>query len=205
RLADENDGRLISPMPSTPLATGHSFAFLSLMGSVLADRDVRFVVVGATGWLGQATLDLLHSALGPQFAARVVAFGSYGREIKLRGGRRVGIHPLDNLVNLPAEKRYVFLHYAFLARDKVATHSHDDYVAGNAAITDAVSRAVVARKTIGLFIPSSGAVYRKDGKLDDDIGANPYGVLQLRDEARFAQIAVQERLPLAMLAVFNFS
>jgi nucleoside-diphosphate-sugar epimerase len=117
----------------------------------------------------------------------------------------VRIHALDSLGNLSAEKRYVFLHYAFLTRGKVATYSHDDYVAGNAAITCAVSRTIATRKTIGLFIPSSGAVYRKDGTLDDDIVANPYGVLKLRDEAHFARLTAQQDIPFAVMRVFNLA
>jgi nucleoside-diphosphate-sugar epimerase len=182
-----------------------SFVFPRLMGSVLADPDVCFAVVGATGWLGQATLDVLDTALGPQFAERVIAFGSHAREIKLRAGRTIRIHALDNLGNLPGDKRYVFLHYAFLTRGKVATYSHDDYVAGNAAITSVVSQTIEARKTIGLFIPSSGAVYCKDGTLDDNIAANPYGVLKLRDEAFFAQLAEQLGIPFAIMRVFNLA
>jgi len=84
-------------------------------------------------------------------------------------------------------------------------HSHDDYVAGNAAITGVVSRTIAARKTIGLFIPSSGAVYRKDGTIDDNITANPYGNLKLRDEAHFAQLAGQEGIPLAIARIFNLA
>jgi nucleoside-diphosphate-sugar epimerase len=179
--------------------------FPRLAGPILADPDVCFAVVGATGWLGRATLDILDSVLGPQFAQRVIAFGSRGREIKLRTGRTVRICPLDNLGNLPGEKCYVFLHYAFLTRDKVSTYSHDDYVAGNAAITDAVTRAIAARKTIGLFIPSSGAVYRTDGTLNDDIAANPYGALKLRDEAHFGQIAAQLGISLAITRIFTLS
>jgi nucleoside-diphosphate-sugar epimerase len=183
----------------------HSLVFPRLMESMLLDRDICFVVVGATGWLGQATLDVLDATLGLQMAGRVIAFGSRSRDIKLRAGRTVRIHPLDDLVNLAANKRYVFLHYAFLTRGQVATYNHDDYIAGNAAITDAVSRTIAARKTIGLFIPSSGAVYRKDGTLDDDITANPYGALKLRDEAHFAQLAGQEGIPLAIFRVFNLA
>src|SRR5262249_1649650 len=123
----------------------------------------------------------------------------------LRTGRNVHIHALDNLVNLADEKRYVFLHYAFLTRDKVATYSHDDYIAGNAAITGAVSRMITSRKTIGLFIPSSGAVYRRGRTIDDDIVANPYGVLKLRDEEHFAQLAAQQGIPLAIVRVFNLA
>src|SRR5262249_52115792 len=134
------------PMPNSPAAQGHSFAFRRLMGSALVDRDVCFAVIGATGWLGQATLDMLDSALGPKASERVLAFGSRGREIKLRAGRSVSVHALDNLDHLADDKRYIFLHYAFLTRAKVAMYSHDDYVAGNAAITDAVSRTVAERK-----------------------------------------------------------
>jgi nucleoside-diphosphate-sugar epimerase len=189
----------------------HSLVFPRLMEPVLADRDICFVVVGATGWLGQATLDVLDATLGLQMAERTIAFGSRDREIKLRAGRTVHIHRLDNLFNLATNKRYVFLHYAFprlhyaSPREKVATYNHDDYIAGNAAITDAVSRTIAARKTIGLFIPSSGAVYRKDGTLYDDITANPYGALKLRDEAHFAQLAAQEGIPLAIFRVFNLA
>jgi nucleoside-diphosphate-sugar epimerase len=175
------------------------------MESILLDRDICFAVVGATGWLGQATLDVLDATLGPQMAGRVVAFGSRSRDIKLRSGRTVRIHPLDDLVNLAANRRYVFLHYAFITRGQVATYSHDDYIAGNAAIADAVSRTIAARKTIGLFIPSSGAVYRKDRTLDDDITVNPYGALKLRDEAHFAQLAGQEGIPLAIFRIFNLA
>jgi nucleoside-diphosphate-sugar epimerase len=191
------------PMPNSPAAQGHSFAFQSLMGSALVDRDVCFAVTGATGWLGMATLDVLDIALGPRAGERVIAFGSRGREIKLRAGRSVRVHALDNLDHLANDKRYIFLHYGFLTRAKVAKYSHDDYIAGNAAITDAVSRTVSARKTIGLFVPSTGAVYRKDGTLDDDITANPYGVLKLRDEAHFAQIAAQLGISLTMVRIFN--
>ena len=192
-------------MPNLPAAQGHSFTFRRMMDSALLHPDVCFVVVGATGWVGMATLDILDTTLGPQMAERVIAFGSRDREIKLRSGRTVHIHALANLVNLAATKRYICLHYAFLTSGKVATFSHDDYIAGNAEITDAVSRTITARKTIGLFIPSSGAVYHKDGTLDGDISANPYGALKLRDEAHFAQLAAQEGIPLAIFRIFNLA
>jgi nucleoside-diphosphate-sugar epimerase len=193
------------PMQILPTPPVHSFVFRRLLASVLADRDVCFVILGATGWLGRATLDMLDAALGPQLTGRVIAFGSRGREIELRAGRNVRIHALDNLVNLADQKRYVFLHYAFLTRGKVASCGYGDYIAANEAITHAVSRTITARKTIGLFIPSSGAVYRKDGRLDDDMAANPYGVLKSRDEARFGQLAAQHGIPLAILRVFNLA
>ena len=175
------------------------------MGSALADRDVCFAVTGATSWLGRATLDMLDSALGPKASDRVYAFSSRSREIKLRAGRSVRVHALNNLDHLANDKRYIFLHYAFLTRARVAMYSHDDYIAGNAAITDTVSRTVAERKTIGLFVPSTGAVYRKDGTLDDNITANPYGVLKLRDEAHFARIAAQLGISLTMVRIFNLA
>ena len=119
----------MQPMPDTSVLQGHSFTFRRIMGSALVNRDVCFAVVGATGWLGRATLDMLDSALRPHASERVIAFGQRGREIKLRAGRTVRIHAIDNLGNLVNNKRYVFLHYAFLTRGKVARYSHDDYIA----------------------------------------------------------------------------
>jgi len=179
--------------------------FQRRMRSALTDRNVYFVVVGATGWLGMATLDILDTVFGPKTDQRTIAFGSRAREIKLRTGRSVHIHALDDLVNLADDKRYIFLHYAFLTRDKVATSNLDDYIAGNKAITNAVSRALATRKTIGLFIPSSGAVYRKDRTFDDNIAANPYGILKLRDEAHFGQLAAQQGVPLTILRIFSLA
>ena len=49
----------------------------------------RVVIVGAGGWIGKATLELLADALGDRFSGRVAAFGSSDRELDLGNGQPV--------------------------------------------------------------------------------------------------------------------
>ncbi|MBV9955965.1 MAG: NAD(P)-dependent oxidoreductase [Pseudolabrys sp.] len=171
----------------------------------LADPDLHFAVIGAGGWLGHATLDLLGTALGDAAPQRLHAFGSYSRDIALRGGRPFPVRKLESLNELPRGKRHVLLHYAFLTKDKVATHTPAEFISGNRAISDAVADALRGRDIAGLFLPSSGAVYRKDRTLDSDLEANPYGVLKVQDEVRFTQLSEQHGFPLALVRVFNLA
>jgi len=52
-------------------------------------------------------------------------------------------------------------------------------------------------------VPSSGALYRKDGAPGHDLAGNPYGALELEDEQRFTDLAPQGGLPAAIFRVFN--
>ncbi len=171
----------------------------------LAESGVRVAVVGAGGWMGLASLDLLHGLLGPAaFAERVVAFGSRRRGLALRGGLHVDQRPLGDLANLPPQPTIV-LHLAFLTQEKAKTMSEAEYVAANGAISRLVREALDPIGAHGVFVPSSGAVYRVD-----DPAAQPsmrlYGRLKLADEAMFADWANEGDGRRAVIArVFNLS
>ena len=164
----------------------------------------RFVVTGASGWLGMATLDLLHGALGAQAAQRVLAFGSAARELRLRDGWRVQQQPLAALNELPAAPT-LLLHYAFLTRDRVAGMPLGDYVSANRALSAQVAQACARLGVGGALVLSSGAVYAADGTPAHDLQANPYGVLKLEDEAHFAHWAEAAGATLVLPRLFNLS
>jgi nucleoside-diphosphate-sugar epimerase len=171
----------------------------------LAESDVRVVVVGAGGWMGLATLELLHRLLGPAaFDERVVAFGSRRRELALRGGFRVEQRPLDELAALPRHPTIV-LHLAFLTQEKAKAMSEADYVAANTAISSRVRDALDRIGASGVFVPSSGAVYRVDDPAAQ-ASMRLYGRLKLEDEAMFADWAERGEGRRAVIArVFNLS
>jgi nucleoside-diphosphate-sugar epimerase len=171
----------------------------------LVESDVRVVVVGAGGWLGLATLELLWRLLGPAvFGERVVAFGSQARELALRGGLRVEQRPLDELAALPPQPTIV-LHLAFLTQEKAKAMSEADYVAANTAISRRVHDALDPIGAVGVFVPSSGAVYMVDDP-SAQASMRLYGRLKLADEAMFADWAERGEGRRAVVArVFNLS
>ena len=168
----------------------------------LRDGEARVVVVGAGGWLGLATLELLHGLFGAGFVSRVACFGSDDRRLLLRGGFAVEQRSLARLAGLPARPSLV-LHLAFLTQEKARTMPTPDYVAANRAISKRVLEALGKVGADRLFLPSSGAVYG----VDDGVEASKqiYGRLKLEDEARFARWAVETGGKAVTARVFNLS
>ena len=155
----------------------------------------RYVVTGASGWIGRAALELLHDRLGPEaFGRDVVAFGSAHRALTIHPGLTVVQHPLADIAALP-ERDTILLHAAFLTRDRAETMTAADYTRGNRAIREAV---LAALKPIGVraaIVPSSGAVYA-----DGDGPLARYGALKREDEDAFAVAG-----PSVIPRVFNLS
>jgi nucleoside-diphosphate-sugar epimerase len=172
--------------------------------AALKAGDQRIIVVGAGGWLGLATLELLHRLLGPQaFAARVVAFGSSARLLELRDGLTVAQRPLSGLADLPSAPSWV-LHLAFLTQEKAKAMSEEAYVAANRAISGQVLDALSRIGAEGVFVPSSGAVYMADDP-NAEASIRLYGRLKLDDEAAFSAWADARGKRAVIARVFNVS
>lgn len=171
---------------------------------LLRQGDAAVIVTGAGGWLGQATLDMLDGCFGEALASRVYAFGSSERMLTLRSGRALLCRPLSALAELP-QRRYFIMHYAFLTKDKVGDMPLETFVSRNEAIAALVAQTAVRLKAAGLFVPSSGAVYRADRSMDDDLERNPYGVLKARDERRFLALGETHDIPVVVSRVFNLA
>jgi UDP-glucuronate decarboxylase len=167
----------------------------------LAERDVHFVVTGGGGWLGQAALEILDSVYGEELETRVAVFGDRAKTLILRSGRSVLSRPLPEITDSRAGP--IILHFAYLTRGYAARLPLDSYVATNRSISSLVTDFATRKKARGLFLPSSGAVYRRDRSLDSDLRANPYGVLKLEDEARFGDL--RRCSPVVMLRIFNLA
>jgi nucleoside-diphosphate-sugar epimerase len=160
-------------------------------------------VVGAGGWLGLATVELLHRLLGERFTTQVVCFGSRARPLVLRDGLIVEQHALEALGDLPRMPTIV-LHLAFLTQEKANEMSHDDYVEANRAISSAVLGALDRIGAEKVFLPSSGAVYAV-GRPSASAALRLYAQLKLQDEKSIEAWA-RERGGAAVIArVFNLS
>jgi UDP-glucuronate decarboxylase len=165
----------------------------------LLESNWRVVVVGGSGWLGMAALEMLHGLFGADFSSRVVCFGSAERELVLRGGVRVPQAPLSALARLP-RKPSVVLHLAFLTQDKISQMPLVQYLEINRSISSQVLAVLESIGARAVFLPSSGAVYRTLGGQSD-----AYGALKLEDEAHFGRWAECTGSTAVIARVFNLS
>lgn len=169
----------------------------------LGEGDERVVITGAGGWLGMATLEMLHGLLGDAFHRRVACFGAGGRTLSLRGGVEVTQRPLGALAGLRA-KPSILLHLAFLTQERFNEMSAEAYVRVNRTISDQVRAALDSIGAEAAFLGSSGAVYLTDDPLAPE-SKRHYGALKRFDEARFARWAEGAGHRLAIGRVFNIA
>jgi UDP-glucuronate decarboxylase len=180
-----------------------SLMFSDPISTSLAHSDLELVVTGAGGWIGQATIEMLESSLGPSFSQRVHLFASYPRTMTLRSGTSVQCQSLDQLHSTTVGS-HLLVHLAYVTKEFVAERGPLAFIDANAHISATIQAHVQNTDVVGLFFPSSGAVYGTDGEIDDDLASNPYGALKFRDEQRFrALLSSPQRA--AVIRLFNLS
>lgn len=188
-----------------PAQQQRHLSFTSEIEQRLSDSGLDVVVTGGGGWLGQASLEMLDSCFGDAIASRVHVFGSSARSLILRSGRSIPCRELADLSGL-SPRPCLVLHYAFVTRDKVGKIPLEDFINRNEAISALVAKEATRLQAAGIFVPSSGAVYRADRSIDDDLERNPYGVMKARDEQRFLALAETKLRPrITVCRVFNLA
>jgi nucleoside-diphosphate-sugar epimerase len=170
----------------------------------LRESDIKITVTGASGWLGSVALEMLDQCLGDEIGKRVFAYGLGTRDLKLRSGRRLPCFELATLAEQNPEPS-LLMHFAFLTRDRVAGMPLKEFIEKNESISAFVGEQAKRLRLEGVFVPSSGAVYRPDRTLDYDLEKNPYGVLKARDELRFSALAEKGKTKVAQCRVFNMA
>lgn len=157
----------------------------------LRGAKAKFIVTGPSGWLGQAALAALEEALGEEMRARVLVFSAHPSEV------RPGLmaQPYAALETVCAEPAYI-LHFAFRTKGHAG---EAEFVETNRKIAATLQGFIERNGAAGLFIPSSGAVYKADWE------TNPYGALKLEDEQRFGALAERMGFPLVVMRIFNLA
>lgn len=190
------------------MASYRRLEFSARTADQLRDSALRVVVTGASGWLGQASLEMLESALGDDVHARVFAFGSRARPLPLRSKREIAVEPLECLPNLEAAPT-LLLHYAFLGRERTVDLDPEEYAQRIACMRKIVSDALRAIHVTHLVLSSSGAVYglptRADRSLVTDPVQNPYGTQKMIDEDHFRGLCSGLGIRIAIPRIFNIS
>lgn len=180
-------------------------SFAQGLAEKIAASPYDFVLTGGSGWIGQATTEMLESVLGDALTQRLSVFGSSDRVLNLRSGRALPCRELKHIEELDARPK-IFIHCAFLTKDRLSDQSVENFVAANNAISDRVAAAVEKSDARGFFAPSSGAVYQKNTHvLEQDVQRNAYGVMKIADEKRFLDLAQKKKIPISLPRLFNLS
>lgn len=175
------------------------------LAHTLRESHWRILVTGASGWLGQAALELLRHALGTAFEQRVLAFGSHAKIIVLRDGSAVHVRPLLELPLLPKHPS-LLLHFAYLTREKTSQMPVAAYIDSNRAITHMALEGGTHVGVTRCFVTSSGAVHAALAAPEDPNPALLYGQLKLEDEALFQTFSAEATDRRVLIArLFNLS
>lgn len=159
----------------------------------------RYVILGPTGWIGQAAMAWLASVIGHSWRDKVTCFGSSARAVSGPGGD-IQVRDLKTLQAKDVEDAIV-LHLSYLTKDKTASMSDADFFAANLGIDEVVLSALRGAHPRGVFVASSGAAR------DVAIGAsrNLYGVTKLLQEERFETWARESGLTVLTGRIFNIA
>ena len=174
------------------------------VGDALAETPHRILVTGAGGWIGLATLELLHNTLGADaFVDRVIALGSTDRQLHLRDGTTVRQRPLTEIAHMNAQPTMV-LHLAFLTKDRAEQMDEDDYIRANRAVSATVLDNLDRIGATSVFVASSGAARFADDE-NASVAMRLYGSLKREDERSFAAWAEDHGARAVIARLFNLS
>jgi nucleoside-diphosphate-sugar epimerase len=156
--------------------------------------DYKFIITGASGWLGRFLLEILYSCFGQKLADNVFAISNSTSKITLNSGDQIPAYQYDH--KFFDKHKYILCHFAFLTRDKILTMSDGEYIRQNQAIRDNVAKIINYTNPVSMLYSSSGALYNKD---------DLYGRLKLEDEIYFKELSAQMGYKIIIPRIFNLA
>lgn len=157
-------------------------------------QEKKFIITGASGWLGMALLEVLYACFKENLSQRVIALSHSQPMITLRDGYQVKTQSYH--VDIADDSEYILCHFAFLTKDKTDMMSHEEYRNKNAVIRNHVVQIIQKTKPTSILYSSSGAVYHQD---------DLYGILKQEDEVYFRKLAKDINARIIIPRIFNLA
>lgn len=163
--------------------------------------SARLAVMGATGWLGTAMVEMATRAGLTPDNGRLRVFASRPRRMMLEGGATLELEALAGAAPL-AGADWVVAHFAALGKDRTADLPIADYVEQSEALHDGALRLIASADRPRVIFASSGAVYGPDGR-PPSLADEPYGHMKALQEVALADWCAANGAPLTVCRVFN--
>jgi nucleoside-diphosphate-sugar epimerase len=148
------------------------------------DEASRILVLGAGGWFGTTTLELLAAASD----APVLALTARPRAVRVQGRtRELGCWSVTEV------ERFAPTHVvncAFLTRDLLASHGRDAYIATNVALSARFLHTLQLPSVRAAVTISSGAAVAS-GETLPELDRDPYGHLKRSEELLSLSLAAE--------------
>jgi nucleoside-diphosphate-sugar epimerase len=163
---------------------------------------MRIAITGASGWLGRATIaTLLESGVQPN---DIECFSSEKKSIRIEN-KEFQSHPLYELQN--HQDIEVFVHLAFLTRDKASKADLSSYSSINQEITRLACNFIDRNKPRSVITISSGAVFDPPNytTLAENFDFNPYGYLKIEEEKRLFDACLRSESNLVINRLWGLS
>jgi len=154
----------------------------------LEEFEGQFLITGASGWLGKATLELLRN-VSENFPNNIVCFGSSEKFIKLLDGTKVKQHRLLDLMSYPKGKAHYLINLAFLTKEKSVQLPKKEFIETNRYLLRFITEQSLRIEVPNIITMSSGSVYSQDNNLVKDIDEDIYGFLKLEEESVFLKLS----------------
>lgn len=150
----------------------------------------RYIITGATGWVGRAILEYIFQKQG--HLENVVCVASSQRQENL-GFAQINTITFEDLQKMAIQNANVF-HLAYLTKDKNSLMTDAEYIKKNHKIRDFVANFLPKQKF--LFYASSGATLHQNGY-------TLYGDLKLQDEEFFKNLCKKNQVKFLNTRIFN--
>ena len=152
------------------------------------DLEKKFLITGAAGWLGKATLELLKN-VSKDFPNNIACFGSAEKVIELLDGTKVKQNKLSDLESYPKEKADYLINFAFLTKEKSINLSKKEFLETNRFLSNFISQQALRIEVPNVITISSGGVYSQDRTFVESIDEDIYGFLKLEEESLFLKLS----------------
>ena len=149
---------------------------------------MKYLVTGATGWVGKSILHELQRNIPPEkFNKKVISFASKEGFIESTFFKNKISIPIYNLTDINSfakkEEKLNLIHTAFLTKDRIEQYGLDEFIKINNSITKNICNFLKEFKVNKVILISSGAASKFDCKKSKEKeNSDKYGYLKKSEE-----------------------
>ncbi len=165
---------------------------MSFYNNFIHINNINFIITGASGWLGRATLEYFYRIFHDDIEKFVFPISSSQKNIKLSDN--FSIKTYDYSHNFNKDKTYIVFHYGYATKDKLSTLSDEEFNKNCQKINESLHQIIKNYNIESLIFPSSGAIYNQ---------SNLYAKNKVNDELYFLDLSKKYNFNLMIPRIFN--